>query len=159
MENLAISRTRTDIIAASDELAQMTHFVDQMTVIGLWALAEQYISKIYKQLYSHVRNVPMRDVKSSFSWTDYTREFNVLNLDILTCDNFQNADECRMLNNAMKHDVNVEKKLLRCDFFQPYLNQRLDQIPVEMQRYFNGVSDFLGSLIEKSNAIIETNTA
>ncbi len=59
LENLVISRKRADIIAAYDELEQMTHFVDQMTIIGLWALAEQYISKIYMELYSHLRNVPI----------------------------------------------------------------------------------------------------
>ena len=59
----------------------------------------------------------------------------------------------------MKHDINVEKKLLRFDFFKPYANQTLDEIPLEMQRYFNGVSEFLGSLIVKSNAIIKGNNA
>lgn len=158
IENLMVYRKMSEIIGASDELDQMTSFVDQMTIVGLWALAEQYISKIYKELYSQLRNVPIGQVKSFFSWTDYIREFNTLNLDITTCDNFPNADECRVLNNAMKHDINVEKKLLRFDFFKPYADKTLDEVPFEMQRYFNGVSDFLGSLIEKSTAIIKTAT-
>ncbi|GAQ50196.1 TPA: hypothetical protein ACT5CK_002453 [Flavobacterium psychrophilum] len=155
IENVMISRKLSQIIAATDELEQMSNFADQMTIIGLWALAEQYISKIYKEFYSQLKQVPIKEVKSFYRWPDYQREFQALNLDITTCYNFANAEECRILNNAMKHDVNVESKLLRFNFFKPFAQKKLDGIPIETQRYLNGVSDFLGSLIEKSNSIIE----
>jgi hypothetical protein len=58
------------------------------------------------------------------------------------------------LNNAIKHDPTIGGRLLAFPYFQSFAGQQLEEVPLELQRYVNGVSDFLGSLIERGNALV-----
>ena len=46
-----------------------------------------------------------------------------------------------------KHDTLVSNRLMSLNYFSTYAGQNLISVPLEMQRYLNGVSDFLGSLM------------
>jgi hypothetical protein len=151
-ENILKSRKFDYINGKVIENERVTSFVDHMTIVGLWAIGEQFLGKIYKTFVSRKNSVPENAIVAPYKWDDFKREFNNLRIDLTTCENFQNANECRVLNNSIKHDPTVNSKLLRFSYFTPYSGKELESIPLEMQRYLNGVSDFLGSLIEKVSA-------
>lgn len=83
------------------------------------------------------------------------REFSTLSIDLTACENFDNANECRVLNNALKHNPVVSERLMSFNYFSALGGTDLMSVPLEMQRYMNGISDLLGSLIEKGNALLE----
>lgn len=153
-ENINISRRMDYIVGMESVNERVTSFVDHMTVVGLWAIAEQFLGKIYKAFVSKKNNISEATISAPYKWDDFKREFNNHGIDLTTCENFQNADECRVLNNSIKHDPTVNSKLLRFSYFMPFAGNDLEAVSLEMQRYLNGVSDFLGSLIEKCNSQI-----
>lgn len=153
--NLGSARIRTAIIEHDLENARVISFVDQMAVVGLWAIAEQFLGKVYRQTKSLLESIPPDSVNSDYRWDGITAEYSTLGIDLTQCENFANADECRVLNNTIKHASIVNPRLQQFPFFQAHAGKNLDKVPLEMQRYMNGVSDFLGNLISKANDLVE----
>ena len=155
IENLATSRKLDFVIGKEIEHNNILNFVDHMTVVGLWAICEQFLGKIFRAYISEKENVDENSVSAPYKWNDFINKFNEKGIDLSTCDNFENANECRALNNAIKHDPKVSNRLVEFDYFKNHLNKELKEVELEMQRYLNGVSDFLGSLIDKGSEIIK----
>lgn len=154
IEDLKKVRLRQAVMDQDIENARVSTFVDHLTVIGLWAISEQFMAKIFRRLVSEKDSVKEDAVKAPYRWDDFKKEFKKYGINLELCDNYLNANECRVLNNSIKHDPTVEGMLVSFDYFIPYMNHQLEFVPLEMQRYLNGVSDFLGSLAEKSHQIL-----
>lgn len=154
--NLYRSRQMDYIIGKEAEHKNVINFVDHMTLVGLWAIAEQFLGRIYTSFLSKKSGISEEMIRAPYKWDDFEREFANLGIDLKSCENFDNANECRVLNNAIKHDPTVRSKLLMFSYFLPFSGQKLDRVSLEMQRYLNGVSDFLGSLIEKVNLVLDS---
>ena len=146
--DLANSRKMDFIIGKTHENDRIVSFVDHMTVVGLWAIAEQFLGKIYRAYFSIANGVDEDSISAPYRWDDFLREYNNLGIDLTSCINYENANECRVLNNTIKHANKVNSRLASFSYFNSYTGQDLERVPLEMQRYLNGVSDFLGSLIE-----------
>ncbi|SRR5690554_545490 len=155
ISNLATARKMNSIIGKTHENDRIVSFVDHMTVVGLWAIAEQFLGKIYRAYFSKANNVDEDSIVAPYRWDDFVREYNNLGLDLTTCMNYDNANECRVLNNTIKHANKVNSRLASFSYFSSFTGQDLERFPIEMQRYLNGVSDFLGSLIEMGNRRLE----
>ncbi len=154
-ENIMTARKLSYIHGKNMENDRVVAFVDHMTVVGLWAIGEQFLGKIFKSYVSLKNAVPENSVSAPYRWDDFKREYLNAGIDISSCENYVNANECRVLNNAIKHEPKVANRLTAFAYFAPYANQELEKVPLEMQRYVNGVSDFLGSLIETANTNLE----
>jgi hypothetical protein len=148
-------RILDSIIAQDHENRRVIGFVDQMAVVGLWTLGEQFLGKVYRQFIAIRDGISSDKVSSPYRWDDFIKNYAAIDIDLATCENFHDANECRAVNNAIKHDPRVGKRLEVFPYFLPYKGQQLMNVPLEMQRYLNGVSNFLGSLIEKANAKLE----
>lgn len=157
MEDLVKLRIREAVYAQDMENARVTSFVDHMIVVGLWAIAEQFMGKTYRGYIGIRDSVPSEQVQSPYRWDDFRQRFNAIGIDLGKLENFDNANECRAVNNAIKHDPIVGARLTSFQYFSNFTGKKLDVVPLEMQRYFNGVSDFLGSLIEKCDELLPPN--
>tara|TARA_R110000868_G_scaffold359462_1_gene621362 strand:- start:137 stop:847 length:711 start_codon:yes stop_codon:yes gene_type:complete len=155
IENLGTARRMSWLIGKEFEHKRIINFVDHMTVVGLWAICEQFLGKIYRAYISEKDNIEESTISAPYRWNDFLSSFSDNGIDLTTCDNYSNANECRALNNAIKHEPKVTERLTQFDYFTNHLNKELEEIELEMQRYLNGVSDFLGSLIEKGSGIIK----
>jgi hypothetical protein len=150
-ENILTARKLNYVHGKNMENDRVVSFVDHMTVVGLWAIGEQFLGKIFKAYISEKNGVPIESVRAPYRWDDFVREYLNAGIDLSTCENYDNANECRVLNNAIKHDPIVTNRLTSFPYFVSFVNSELEKVPLEMQRYVNGVSDFLGSLIENAN--------
>jgi hypothetical protein len=145
------SRLLDAVIAKDIENKRVISFVDHMTVVGLWAIAEQFLGKVYRGFKGLTDSCKPEDVSAPYRWDNFLTEYGAIGIDLTKCENFGNADECRVLNNSIKHGPVVGSRLVTFAYFLPYQGKKLEDVPLEMQRYLNGVSDFLGSLIETAN--------
>lgn len=152
---VAESRLRTAIMDADDEVEKTKNLADHYTIIGLWATAEQYMGKVYVSLASHINRTTAASVNAPYRWDDFHSGFLAFGIDLTTLHDFLDADECRVLNNTIKHAGLVNARLARFAFFAPHQNKDLSQVHFEVQRYVNGVTHFLGSLIEQASRIID----
>lgn len=156
-KELQKTRILDSIIAQDQENKCVLGFIDQMAVVGLWALAEQFLGKIYRTYIAVTTSVDADTVSSRYRWDDIIKDYASIGVALSTCDGFQDANECRAVNNAIKHDPTVGKRLEVFLYFAPYKGEKLMEVPLDMQRYLNGVNNFLGSLMEKVEAQLDSN--
>ena len=83
------------------------------------------------------------------------QEYNSLGIDLTTLNGLADADECRVLNNSIKHGEMVDERLAQFPFFTAHLGTELTNLDFEMQRYLTGVFNFCGSLIEAGNTLLD----
>jgi len=159
-KELQKTRTLDSIIAQDQENKRVIGFIDQMCVVGLWALAEQFLGKIYRKYIAVTTSVDADTVSSPSGWDDFNKKYaRSMGVVLSNCDSFQDANECRLVNNAIKHNPTVGQKLEGFPYFAPYKGEKLMEVPLDMQRYLNGVNNFLGSLMEKVEAQLDSSNA
>ena len=146
---------RQNIQAQSASNYQTYQFSNQMTVVGLWAIAEQTMGFVYKQLYAELNGVAENSVLIPYRFNDFKQKFSELGVALETLDTFTDADECRTLNNTIKHGHLIEGYILNFPYFVPLAGKPILEVDFELQRYVTGVIQFLSSLIEEGNCILD----
>ena len=154
-EDMGSVRIRENINVQSASNYQTYQFSNQMTVVGLWAIAEQTMGFVYKQMYSTINSVSDSSVKIPYKFADFKKEFSKLGIKIEDLDTFDDANECRTLNNTIKHGYVIDGHILKFDYFAPLAGKLILDVDFELQRYVTGVIQFLSSLIEEGNQIID----
>jgi len=67
--------------------------------------------------------------------------------------NYQNIDECRVLNNKIKHVGKVDDALAKFSFFSNLKNKSLEKIEYDLQRYSKSVFEYIGFVAERADDI------
>ncbi|WP_417733308.1 hypothetical protein [Rosistilla oblonga] len=149
------SRTNSAFMNKDIEHARVKHFSDEFAIIGLWATAERYLGKVYANIVALQSGAGVDTVTRPYRWPEFITEYQTLGIDLTTLDGLPDADECRVLNNTIKHGELVDQRLAQFPFFAAHLGAELAKIDFEMQRYLNGVFNFCGSLIEAGNTLLD----
>ncbi len=134
-----------NVINASDQ------FLDETTIVSLWMISERFLGQIYREFYTHIKGQPPANIPYKFD--TIKTNFANLSVDLTASHLYADADECRTLNNAIKHGNTVSTSLKKFPFFQN-LSGPLRKIDLQMQRYVNGVHNFLGSTIEQCHTVL-----
>jgi hypothetical protein len=145
------SKIRESMYAREMELKRTSTFIDQLLVIGLWASVEQYSGRVLEELERRVPNVPTQ--RPPHEWDKKKERFTKVGLDLERCKSYSDANECRTLNNNIKHDRLIGKKLEKFSAFAGLTGQKLDAVPLQLQRYVDGVFEFVGHLMESADSI------
>jgi hypothetical protein len=154
MEGLVAVRQRENMRAETASNYQTFQFSNQMTVVGLWALAEQTLGFVYRQMFASIKAVPESDVKIPYKFDKFKKKFLELGIDLEKLDTYDDANECRILNNTIKHRHLIEGDILKFAYFLPYSGKPILEVEFELQRYVTGIIQFLSSLIEQGNQIL-----
>lgn len=150
-----VSEERVAINNADMEIARAQAFADEFTIIGLWATAEKYLGLVYRHIESNQTNTAFDNTSAPYRWDQIKNAFLGKAITLESLDGYLDANECRLLNNAIKHGGKVGSNLTSFSCFSGCLGQELHKIDFEMQRYYNGVYSFLGDLIRQANKIID----
>ncbi len=150
-----VSEERVAINNADMEITRSQAFADEFTIIGLWATAEKYLGLVLRHIESHQTNTPIENINAPYRWNDLKSAFLNQSINIESLDGYSDANECRVLNNAIKHGGSVSSALTQFPCFSGELDKELHKIDFEMQRYYNGVYSFLGDLIREGNKTID----
>lgn len=150
-----VSRFRTAIMDKDKELDRVRRFADEFTVVGLWATAEQFLNRVFAELESATTGVDVQSVEAPFSWPNLSAAFTAKAIDLTLLNGYTDANECRVLNNTIKHAGHVNNRLAQFAYFAPHVGKRLTEIDFAMQRYLKGIFHFIGSLIEAANRQID----
>lgn len=145
---------RMDFLLAEEvDLKRSVQTINRMFVVALWALAEQYLGKAFQRLVSLRTGVAVESVKAPYRWDAFKTEFLPEGIVLEALHDYALANECRVLNNHIKHSPVISSKLAAFPPFNGHLEEPLERVVIDPQRYLNGVSNFLGSLIERGNTI------
>jgi hypothetical protein len=153
-EDMGSVRMRENIRAQKLSNFQAFHFSNQMTIIGLWSLTEQTMGFVYKEMMT-LKDVNAKSIKIPYRFDEFSKKFKDLGIHLENLDTFNDADECRELNNSIKHGHLIESKLLNYEYFKPHAGKPILGTDFQLQRYMTGVIQFLSNLIEEGNCIID----
>lgn len=107
---------------------------------------EQYLGKTL--------DIGEKSIKGSSSagshvWNNIVNNFSKIGVDVKACKGYSNIDECRVLNNKIKHVGFVDEKLAEYPYFSSFLGKDLNCINFELQRYTDSVFEFVGNAMEE----------
>ncbi|MCD0457844.1 hypothetical protein [Roseiconus lacunae] len=145
------SRTRTNFMDRDIELERAKSFADEYSIIGLWAMAERFLGKCYASIVAQRDSVPSDTVKRPYKWKNFKTAYKTFMIDLPTLHDYDNANECRTLNNAIKHFELVSDPLAGFTYWSAHRGMKISEVQIEMQRYATGVYNFCGALIEAGN--------
>ena len=138
------SRLREYATSWELEINSVQGYGDQLFVVGLWALAEQYCTRalaIAERTTGSNRTIP-------FGWSAIEKRIRRFSVDVRRCESFKDANECRVVNNKVKHLGIVDDELAAYPPFRQKVNWPLNRVEIDLQRYSNSVFEFVGWVLE-----------
>jgi hypothetical protein len=139
-DDIQVSRNREAIYADALAYSRALLFADHLLLVGLWAAAEQYCNRALSML-ARIRGRPAPPRPDA--WPKMRKVFRELGLDIVALDKYADVDECRLVNNEIKHSGVVTERLAALPHFRVQLGKPLTKVEIPLQRYANAVLVFV----------------
>lgn len=147
-----LSRAREHLCVLEQEYESLRGFGDHHTVIGLWAMVEQYCGRTLVAVENHLW-AKSAGAESPHRFQELRERFLTAGISVETCKSYLAIDECRVLNNKIKHLGYVDAQLAGHGHFAGLQGLELSRVPLMMQFYSDGVFEFIGALLEKSSEL------
>lgn len=139
------SRRHLVVHDGDSQIAAITGYADELCIIGLWAHAEKFLGEGL----AHFTSAP-----TVYRWDGLLAAYRTAGLDLETLPGFLSADECRRVNNALKHGGKVTHGLAELNDFRGQQGERLRQIDLDVQRYLLGVHHLVGATLERCSQLL-----
>ena len=146
----ALYRQYDAIIAGELEAEAIAQYADEVTIVASWTFAEKYLNLGLTEMRARL-SLP---AANSHRWPQLQVAFGECGVALVDMDSFVSADECRRVNNAIKHSGRVDAGLAQSPFFADKQGMSLRDITLETQRYYFGVADFVGAMFERCSNIL-----
>lgn len=146
MYNYRLSMALTGLRDRESVIDSSAAFLKNNYIILLWAMVEQYLGKT---LTIGEKNIKGSSAGGSHVWRNTVNSFSKIDVDVKACKGYSNIDECRVLNNKIKHVGAVDEELAKYPYFSSFLGKDLNTIDFELQRYTDSVFEFVGNVMEE----------
>lgn len=139
-----------ELINHQDDINNKASFIaNDSVIINVGATNEQYMSRSLASLISKKENTPLEDVKVPYRWDQIRGKFLSYGIDITTLPSYDDLNECRVLNNKIKHLNKVDAELESFPTFSGKLNEPLSGMKYPLQKYILAAHHFIGMLLEE----------
>lgn len=133
------SREREYIIENDSRINSIAINADELLIVGLWSKAEKYLNKSLSILSTTSHDHRFNQIIISF---------NNHGIDITKLPGYEGANECRLINNSIKHGGLVSQQLSNCVNFTNKEGIEINSIHLNVQQYMLSIHHFIGSLLE-----------
>ncbi|HDS9329492.1 hypothetical protein GOY49_011410 [Klebsiella pneumoniae] len=128
-----------------------SYIANDSVVINTWAMNEQYMSRGLAQLISIKENKDINTIKPPHTWDKIKDKFLNYGIDFETLPSYDDFNECRVLNNKIKHLNTVDSALESFPSFSGKLNETLSGMKFPLQKYILASHHFIGMLLEEAS--------
>ena len=150
---VVFSRMRESLNVHDMETASIQAFGDHLVVVGLWSMVEQYCGRTLLILEKGAENSSThRD--SPHQWDALAKRFAAAGIVLAGCKSYEGVDECRILNNKIKHSGFVDAQLSRFARFRNDLGKDLRRLQLDLQYYADSVYEFTGCVMEAADDLL-----
>lgn len=149
---LALARRRESIFAGEMEVEAISRYADEVTVIASWTIVEKQLNRALPAL----QNMLGHPLTSSHRWPEIEQAFGACGVVLAGLSSYADANECRTLNNAIKHSGVVQGAIAQFPFFQASVGKPIEEIELDTQRYLFAAADFIGASLEASSAVLSS---
>jgi hypothetical protein len=146
------AKRRETEMSWESETTSVRGFADQLLLVGLWATVEQYCSRVLQIVERSLRKTNQQR-PTPHRWDRLVDRFAKFGLDFSQLKSYTAVDECRVLNNKVKHVGIVDAELARYPAFASLLGEPLGRIELALQKYSDGVYEFVGHVMEAAENI------
>lgn len=143
MDQISLSRRRTAFLNSHAEAAAIAGFADELAVIALWSLVEKTLGQTLTIMDPNLHQ---------YRWDQLQRGFSAYGVDLMQLPYANIADECRLVNNAIKHGGVVTPQLDRLARFSGKVGHRIRDLDLAVQTYMIGVYNLVGATLEVCDA-------
>lgn len=126
-----------------------SYIANDSVVINIWAMNEQYMTRGLASLISKKENKAIDEIKVPHSWDRIKIKFLSYGIDFNKLPSYDDINECRVLNNKIKHLYSVDKDLESFPYFSGKLNESLLGMQYPLQKYILAAHHFIGMLLEE----------
>lgn len=146
---MAVWQQREDMLIADIEVEAISRYADEVTVIATWA----FVEKCLNQGLAALQTALGLGRSKSHRWPEIEQGYAACGVSLGGLSSFDDADECRRVNNAIKHSGLVGSTLAARPAFTGKEGRRLDGIELDVQRYYFAAGDFTSAALERSSDI------
>ncbi len=146
-----LANMRQAIMDTDLESDGIARYADEVTIIASWAFVEKQLNRALLALQSALGQPTNTDHR----WPVIEAEYLQCGINLSQAKGFANADECRKVNNAIKHSGNVSAGLAALPAFIGMLNKPLASEHLDTQRYYFAAGEFVSSVLVKCSTIVK----
>ncbi|MBW5814411.1 hypothetical protein [Yersinia kristensenii] len=126
-----------------------SYIANDSVVINIWAMNEQYMTRGLANLISIKENKAIGEVNAPYGWDLIKNKFLSYGIDFNNLPSYDDFNECRVLNNKIKHLYAVDATLEAFPTFSGKLNESLSGMQYPLQKYTLAAHHFIGMLLEE----------
>ncbi|WP_386167907.1 hypothetical protein [Sulfitobacter pontiacus] len=148
------ARFLEDIRAEDMMLAQINRTSVRSIVVNSWILVESTLGEAYSVLLQEISETSTNS--KSYRWDQLSFQFSEAGISLTNLSGFENANLCRMVNNAIKHAGKVSETMSQSDQFSQAFGKQLRNIDILPQPLVTGAHSFCMDLLERVQEKIDT---
>jgi hypothetical protein len=150
-KQVALARLRETATANEIESEAIARYADEVTVVATWAFVEKLLNRGLTALQTALGQPLITDHR----WPNINAAFQQCGIDLSAASGFADADECRKVNNAIKHAGVVSNALAALPAFAGKAGSALTDLELDTQRYFFGAGDFTSAVLETCSDVVK----
>jgi hypothetical protein len=152
-EAVQLSRVRETMNVHWMETTGIQAYGDQLLVVACWAMVEQYCGRVLIATEMELGG-PANRIEAPHKWHDLVKRFKGIGLDLLKCESYSGVDECRVVNNKIKHVGFIDKELAKRSAFIGMEGKSFDKVTMPLQSYVDAVYEFVGCTMEMAGDLL-----
>lgn len=142
-------RMRQSMMINDDVADAVARYADEVTIIAVWAFIEKHLNHALIALQARL-NIPQA---TDHRWPNIEQAYIRCGIDLSKISAFADANECRQVNNAIKHGGVVSNALGARPSFAGKVGLPLETIVLDVQRYYLSAGDFTSAALEECSNI------
>lgn len=150
-KELRLGRMRQTMMINDDIVEKVARYADEVTIIAVWAFIEKHLNFGLTTLQKKL-NLPQT---SDHRWPSIEQAYLQCGIKLSQLSGFEDANECRLVNNALKHAGMVSQLLGDYPAFAGKVDLTLDTVILDVQRYYFAAGDFTSAAMERCSQIAQ----
>jgi len=151
LQQRQLANMRQVIMNTDLEIEGIARYADEVTVIASWAFVEKQLNRALLALQSALYQPASTDHR----WPAIEAAYVQCGVNLSQANGFANVDECRKVNNAIKHSGVVSAGLAALPAFVGKLGKPLANEQLDTQRYYFAAGEFVSSVLVKCSTVVK----
>lgn len=151
LQQCNLANMRQSIMNTDLESEGIARYADEVTIIASWAFVEKQLNRALFALQS----VLGQPTNTDHRWPVIKDEYLQCGVSLSLATGFADADECRKVNNSIKHSGIVSAGLAALPAFTGKLGKPLASEQLDTQRYYFAAGEFVSSVLVKCSTIVK----
>lgn len=147
--NRQLARRMQSIEINGSEMEGVRSYADQVTVIATWAFIEKILNRSLVTLRSYLGMTELTDHR----WPRIVDAYQECGIALSAVKQFEDINECRLVNNSIKHGGFVSSSLAACPTFDGQVGKDLNDCVLDTQRYYFSAADYIMRTLEGCSAV------